>query len=223
MKKIVLLTSVVCITNAANAYTEYYVSAKADFGDTTIYADDDTKIGDYLAQTLGTGYKYDASGFLWGISPAVGLDWSPNSMYVAQNPYAWFHLRLEGEFGYNNYREDGKLRYDYEITDEIEIKLDHFFMMANGYADFRINKVVPYFGLGIGYSFGKEGWTLSGNHEGSDSASDNGFLYGLYAGVGYKFSDITTFDLGYRRIYAPAEDDGMYVFSGVRLGARFRI
>lgn len=225
MKKIILLTSIVCITNAANAYTEYYVSAKADFGDATIYVDGDTKMGDFLAEVSGPGYKYDASGFLWGISPAVGLDWSPNSMYVAQNPYAWFHLRLEGEFGYNNYREDGKLRYDYRVTDKIDTKFDHFFMMANGYADFRIHKIIPYVGLGIGYGFGREEITVENdiNGESSDSASDNGFLYGLYAGVGYKFSDITTFDFGYRRIYAPAEDDGMYVFSGVRLGARFRI
>lgn len=230
MKKILLLTSAILITNAANAQIEYYASAKMDMGSATIYVDNDTKIGDSLAGALNeglTGHTYDGSGFLWGLSAAVGLDWSPNSMYVDQNPYSWFHLRLEGEVGYNNYGEDGKIRRDYTAVDDVDIKFNHFFMFANGYADFRINRVIPYVGFGLGYSFGKEEVTVTGDNltggSVSDSASDNGMLYGLYFGVGYKYSDITTFELGARRVYAPAEDDGLYIYDSVRLGARFRI
>jgi opacity protein-like surface antigen len=223
MKKIILLTSIVCITNAANAYTEYYVSAKTGLGDATIYLDD-MKFGDYLVKDLDKGSNYDGSGLLWGMSAAIGLDWSPNSMYVKQNPYSWFHLRLEGEFGYDNYNEDGKLKGTKTIDEsdisniesDINIKFNNFFMLANGYADFRIHNVVPYIGAGVGYSFG----SIKAN---GDPYDEDGLIYAFHAGVAYKYSDITTFDLGYRRVYAPAEDNGLYVFGSVRLGARFRI
>lgn len=230
MRKFMLLTGVVLITNVANAQTEYYASAKIGMGDATIYVDKDTKIGDSLANAFNSelaGHNYDGSGFLWGLSAAAGIDWSPNSMYVNQNPYSWFHLRLEGEAGYNNYSESGKIRRDYTVVDDVDVNFNTFFLFANGYADFRINKIVPYIGLGLGYSFGKEELTVTGNNliggSVSDSISDNGMLYAFYLGVGYKYSDITTFELGARRVYAPAEDDGKYVFDSIRLGARFRI
>lgn len=225
MKKILVLIGMIFITCAANAQVEYYTSVKLAVGGTTIYVDDNQKLGDYLATVSGAGYKYDGSGLLLGISPAVGIDWSPNKMYVNQHPYGWFHLRLEGELGYNRYDHDGKLRYDYQITDEINVKLNHLFALANGYADFKIDKVVPYVGLGVGYSFGKAEVTVVNDEYGerSDSDDDSGFIYAMYLGVGYKYSDITTFDLGYRRVYAPTRDDGLYVFSTLRLGARFRI
>lgn len=214
-----LLIGTIFITNAANAKSEYYASVKTGVGDTAIYQDD-MKLGDYLVKDFNDGSRYDASGLLWGISAAVGIDWFPNSMYVTQNPYSWFHLRLEAEFGYNNYHQDGKIRLGYEITDTIKIKFNDFFLLANGYADFRIDRVVPYIGLGLGYSFGNQEWTVDGDVY---PLHDNGLLYALYAGVGYQYSDITTFELGYSRIYAPAEDDGLYVLGSVRLGARFRI
>lgn len=214
-----LVIGTIFITNAANAKSEYYASVKTGVGDTAIYKDD-MKLGDYWVKDFNDGSRYDASGLLWGISAAVGIDWSPNSMYVTQNPYSWFHLRLEGEFGYNNYRQDGKIRRGYEITNTVKIKFNDFFLLANGYADFRIDRVVPYIGLGLGYSFGNQEWTADGDVY---PLHDNGLLYALYAGVGYQYSDITTFELGYSRIYAPAEDDGLYVLGSVRLGARFRI
>lgn len=224
MKKFLLLTVMALITGAANAQTEYYAAVRGAVGDTTIYVDGDTKLGDYLVSESGDGYKYDASGILWGISSAVGIDWSPNSMYVNQNPYGWFHLRLEGELGYNNYSESGKLKYDYTVTDKVKVKFNQISFLANGYADFRIHKIVPYVGLGVGYSFGKAELTLSNEYgEFNNSVNDNGILYGFYLGVGYKYSDITTFDLEYKRFYAPTEEDGKYVFDSVRLGARFRI
>lgn len=222
MKKILLLLGAILITNAANAKSEYYASVKIGVGDTAIYQDD-MKLGDYLVKVVkdfNDGSVYDASGLLLGVSSALGIDWSPNSMYVTQNPYGWFHLRLEAEFGYNNYRQDGKIRHDHEITDAIKIKFNDFFLLANGYADFHIDRVVPYIGLGLGYSFGNQEWTVDGDVY---PLHDNGLLYALYAGVGYKYSDITTFELGYSRIYAPAKDDGLYVLGSVRLGARFRI
>lgn len=220
MKKILLLISMVLITNIANAQTEFYTSVKVGAGDTTIYVDDDTKLGDYLEEQSGSGYKYSDSGLLWGISAAVGLDWSPTKMYIKQSPYDWFHLRLEGEFGYNNYREDGKLRYDYMITDEIKEKYDQFLILANGYADFKIDNVIPYVGMGIGYGLSKEEMKIN---ESSDSVDDSGVVYALHLGIGYKYSDITTLDFGVRRVYAPTEDDGRYIFDMIRLGARFRI
>lgn len=224
MKKILLLLGMVFVTNVANAYTEYYAAAKLGAGDTTIYVDNDIKLGDWLVETSGAGYSFDASGLLWETSAALGIDWSPNNMYVTPSHYSWFHLRLEGELGYNNYRESGKLKYDYTVTDKTDIKFDNFFLLANGYADFRIHKVMPYVGLGVGYSFGKEEITLSNaTGEYNSSVDDNGVVYGFHLGIGFKYSDATTLDLGYRRLYAPAEDDGLNVFSTVRLGARFRI
>jgi len=226
MKKILVLIGMIFITCAANAQIEYYTSIKLAVGSTTIYVDDNTTLGDYLAAVSGAGYKYDGSGLLLGISSAVGIDWSPNKMYVNQHPYGWFHLRLEGELGYNYYSHDGKLRYDYQITDKINVNLKHLSVLANGYADFRINKVIPYVGLGAGYSFGKAEIAVINTEYGdehSDSDDDSGFIYALYLGVGYKYSDITTFDLGYRRVYAPTKDDGLYVFSMLRLGVRLRI
>ena len=226
MKKILLLTSVIMAAGAANAQTGYYASGKLGIGDTTIYVDGDTKFGDYLVKEFGPGYRFDDSGLLLELSTAVGIDWSPNSMYVKQNPYGWFHLRLEGEFSYNNYREDGKLRHNYLIDAMTEIKYDHVFLLANGYADFRIDKIVPYVGLGLGYSFGREEATITDINKGeelSDSINDNGIIYALHAGIGYKYSDITTLDLGYRRVWMPTEEDGMDVFGTVRFGARFRI
>lgn len=229
INKFLLFTGMVLITNVANAQTEYYTSVKVGAGDTTIYVNNDDKFGDYLVKVSeensgNKGYTYDDNGLLWELSAAVGIDWSPNELYVKQNPYSWFHLRLEGEFGYNNYRESGKLRYNYTVTDEIKIKYDHLFAIANGYADFRIDKVVPYIGLGVGYSFGNEELKLNNNFgESGDSADDSGFIYALYLGVGYKYSDITTFDLGVRRVYAPAKHDGLDIFDTIRLGTRFRI
>ena len=80
--------------------------------------------------------------------------------------------------------------------------------------------MIPYIGFGLGYSFGKYETTINGD---SESVNDNGILYAMHLGLAYKFSDITTFDLGGRRVYAPAEDDGKYVFDSIRLGLRFRI
>jgi opacity protein-like surface antigen len=229
MKKFLLLFGAVFITNVANAQTEYYVSGKVGIGDTTIYVNDNDKLGDYLVNvseenTGLVGYQYNDSGLLWEISAAVGLDWSPGKMYVKQNPYEWFHLRLEGEFGYNNYHEDGRLRYDYAITDRIKVKTGHLFALVNGYADFRIDRVVPYIGLGIGYGFGNEEIKISNEFgDFSNSVDDSGVIYAVHFGVGYKYSDITTLDLGARRVYAPTEEDGMTIFDTIRLGARFRI
>ncbi|MBO4480859.1 MAG: outer membrane beta-barrel protein [Alphaproteobacteria bacterium] len=229
MKKFLVLICLVLVTNVANARTEYYTSVKVGAGDTTIYVNDDDKLGDYLIKvseenTGLNGYKYSDFGLLWEISAAVGLDWAPGKMYVKKNPYDWFHLRLETEFGYNNYRENGKLRYDYTITDRIKVKYDHFFALLNGYADFRIDNIVPYVGLGVGYGFGKEEIKVTNEHgRYSDSVDDSGVIYAVHLGVGYKYSDITTLDFGVRRVYAPTEDDGMDVFDTVRLGARFRM
>ncbi len=227
MKKILVPAAAVLIVNVASAQTEYYVSAKLGGGDTIIYAHGDTKVGDELVdafdQEYGVPHKYSNSGLLWEASGAVGLDWSPSNMYVKKNPYDWFHLRLEAEFGYNNYREDGKLKQNNIVQHDVEIKYDHFFMLANGYADFKIDSVVPYVGLGIGYSFGKEELTIRNLAEYNESIDDDGILYALHAGVGYKYSDITIVDLGYKRVYAPKEGDGLDVFSTIRLGVRFRI
>lgn len=228
MKKfLLLLASIVSMTNVANAQIEYYASVKAGLGDTTIYVDNNTKIGDYLVavseENAGHGgFRYGASGLLWEISPALGIDWTASNMYGT--PYSWFHLRLEGELGYNNYRESGKLKYDFMVTDRVDIKFNQIFLLANGYADFRIDQMVPYVGFGFGYAFGNDEVTISNDSgEFSNSADDKGVIYGLYLGLGYKYSDITTLDFGYKRIWAPTQDDGMYVFSAIRFGARFRI
>ncbi len=227
MKKILVLATVIVTAGAANAQTGYYVSAKLGAGDTTTYVDHNDKLGDVLAENCGIGCKYGDSGLLWEASVAAGLDWTPGEMYVEKNQYDWFHLRLEAEFGYNNYREDGKLRQNYVVTDKIKLKYDRFFMLVNGYADFRIADVVPYVGLGMGYSVGKEEIKMKGAHVESGKASnhidDDGIIYAVHFGVGYKYSDITTLDLGARRIYAPAEDGGRYILDTIRLGARFRI
>ncbi len=227
MKKFLLLFGMICVTGVANAQTEYYVSAKLGAGDTTIYVNDDDKIGDALVDAYnkhdGDGYKYNNSGLLWEASAAVGLDWVPGKMYVKKNPYDWFHLRLEAELGYNNYREKGKLRQNYVLKHEVELKEDHFFALLNGYADFRIDSVIPYIGLGIGYSLGNEEVQVSEPDGYSNAVDDDGVIYAVHAGVGYKYSDITTLDLGFRRVYAPAEDGGRYIFDTLRLGARFRI
>ena len=226
MKKILGLTAMVLISGVANASTEYYVSAKVGAGDIIMYADGNTKASDFLVETFneldGARYKYSSSGLLWDASAAVGVDWSLATMYVKKSPYDWFHVRLEGEFGYNNYRENGKLKDNYVVKHEVEINYDNIFILANGYADFRINKIVPYLGLGLGYSFDKKELNVT-DLDFNNSVDDSGIIYALHAGVGYKYSDVTTLDLGYRRVYAPSEGDGLDVFSAIRFGIRFRI
>lgn len=233
MKKILLLMGAFFITGVANAQTEYYASMKIGAGDTIIYVQGDTKYGDYLAEASGNGYSFDATGLLWEMSAAFGINWSLDSMYGTPrnnrsgqpSRWGWLRLRLEGELGYNHYHEDGKLKNNiYTVTDKIKIKMNEFFLLANGYADFIFDKFVPYLGLGVGYSFGKEEITLSNNGGNfSNFVDDNGFIYALHLGVGYKYSEITTFDLGYRRVWMPTEEDGMNVFGTIRLGARYRI
>jgi len=230
MKKFLLLACMVFITNVADAKVEYYASVKAGVGGTTIYVNDNDKFGDYLVKEFEIanpglrGYSYDSSGVLWEISPAVGLDWSLSNMYGKKHPYEWFHLRLEGELGYNNYHENGTVKRGYTVDAKTEIQTNQIFLLANGYADFRIDNIVPYIGLGLGYGFGREEVTGTNNTEEiKDSANDEGVIYALHAGVAYKYSDITTLDLGYRRAYMPTADDGLYVFQTVRLGARFRM
>ncbi len=225
MKKIIFLAGAMFITNAAVAQTTYYASVKLGLGDATLYVDGDTTMGEYLEDILGPGYTYNGRGTTWEFSPALGLDWSPNRMYTKHNPFSWFHLRLEGEFGYNNYREKGNLKYNFTVTDKITMKMDQFFMLANGYADFHINDVIPYVGLGLGYSFGTQELTSvdTNNIETSDFVNDKGIIYALHLGVAFKYSEITTVDLGYRRVYAPSDDNGMNVFGSFRLGGRFRI
>ncbi len=222
MKKILLLTSLIAITSAANAQTEYYFSTKLGLGDTTIYVDDDTEFGDYLVKeaekdTGLTGFKYDASGLLWELSPAVGIDWTINDS-------GWFHIRLEGELGYNHYHENGKFKYNSMVTSKEKIEFNDVFFLVNGYADFRINKIVPYIGLGLGHGWGKKEMTVNnGLGEFNSSDNDHGVLVALHLGVAYKYSDITTFDFGIRTVDAPVEDDGSYIYTSARLGARFRI
>ena len=232
MKKILLLMGAFFITGVANAQTEYYASMKLGAGDTTVYVQGDTKYGDYLVAN-GLGSSFDASGLLWEMSAAFGIDWSLDSMYGIPRKnrsgqpsrWGWLQLRLEGELGYNRYREDGKLKNNiYAVTSKTKLKMDEFFLLANGYMDFIFNKIVPYVGLGLGYSFGKEEITISDNTQSfSNFVDDNGIIYALHVGVAYKHSDITTLDLGYRRVWMPTEEDGMNVFGTIRLGARFRI
>ena len=59
MKKILLFLCMVFITNTANARVEYYASAKFGLGDTTIYLDGDTNLGDWLVQE--SEHKLDLS------------------------------------------------------------------------------------------------------------------------------------------------------------------
>ena len=214
MKKIILLTSMIFITGIAKAQPEHhaYASLKMGIGSTTIYIDKDTKFGDYLVAISGNN-SYDPSGLLLEFSPAMGVD-------VTMNSQGWFHLRVEAEMGYDLYSENGDIKDNYTVTNKIKVKLNQFFWLMNGYADFKIGNIIPYVGFGAGYSFGKNKTTI--NDE-SESVNDNGIIYALYAGIGYRFSDITTFDFGYRRVNAPAEYDGSYIFNSIRLGARFRI
>lgn len=222
MKKIILLTSMIAMTSVANAQTEYYFSTKMGIGDTDIYVDNDTKFSDYIIKAAErntglTGFEYDASGLLWELSPAVGIDWTINNS-------GWFHIRLEGEMGYNHYYEDGKLKYNNMVSDKIKVEFNDIFFLVNGYADFRINKIVPYVGLGLGYGWGKKEMTVNnGLGEFNNSDNDRGGLIALHLGVAYKYSDITTFDFGIRAVDAPVENDGSYIYTTARLGARFRI
>lgn len=229
MKKILLLLSIIFITNTANAKIEHYASVKMGLGRTTIYVDGNDTFGDYFVkvyeQEMGiNGLTYESSGMLWELSPALGIDWTAGNTYGAPSSYDWFHLRLEGELGYNHYSENGKFKYNYMVMEKSALNINQIFLLANGYADFRIDKFVPYVGLGFGYSFGKEEATLTANgEEVNDSTNDNGIIYALHLGVGYKYSDITTIDFGCRRVYMPTQDDGQYIFDTIRLGTRFRI
>lgn len=230
MKKILLLISMIFITNVANAKFEHYASVKMGVGHTTIYVDEHDKFGDYFVkvyeqEVLGVnGLTYNSSGMLWELSPALGIDWTAGDTYGTPNRYDWFHLRLEGELGYNHYTENGKFKYNYMIMEKSAINMNEIFLLANGYMDFWIDKFIPYVGLGFGYGFGKAEATLTVNGEEiNDSTNDNGIIYALHLGVGYKHSDITTLDLGCRRVYVPTQDNGRYIFDTIRLGARFRI
>lgn len=206
MKKILLLTGAFFIGGVANAQTTYYASVKMGLGDVTIYQDD-TKLEDYFAE-----FGFESSGLLLEISPAIGIDW-------AVNPEGWLHFRLEAELGYNYYHENIKLKLD-DIR--MEIDFNQLFLLANWYANFRIDRFVPYVGVGLGHGWGT--LTLNDESDGTEEFIDaNGEIYALHFGLGYRYSDITTFDLGARRVYVPAEDDGQYVFDSIRLGARFRI
>ena len=222
MKKVILLTSVIAMTSVANAQTEYYFSTKMGIGDTDIYVDNDTKFSDYLVREVEketglTGFEYDASGLLWELSPALGIDWTINDS-------GWFHIRLEGELGYNHYYEDGKFKYNSMVTSKEKIEFNDIFFLVNGYADFRIDKFVPYIGLGLGHGWGKKEMTINnGLAEFNTSDNDHGALVALHLGVAYKYSDITTFDFGIRSVDAPTEDDGSYIYTTARLGASFRI
>ena len=222
MKKILLLTSLIAITSAANAQTEYYFSTKLGLGDTTINIDDDTDFEEYVIKLAErnsglTGFEYDASGLLWELSPAVGIDWTINNS-------GWFHIRLEGELGYNHYYENGKLKYNNMVSDKIKVEFNDVFFLVNGYADFRINKIVPYVGLGLGHGWTRDEITVSSAlGEFNEHVNDHGVLVALHLGVAYKYSDITTFDFGIRTVDAPVEDDGSYIYTSARLGARFRI
>lgn len=229
MKKFIVIFCLAFITSAAHAKLESYAGFKMGVGDATIYVDGDRKIGDWFVdvseENTGTsGFEYGSNGFLWEISPAIGIDWTPDNQYGMRNKYHWFHMRGEIEAGYNHYRQDGKLKYNYEITDIAKVDFSQIFLLANGYADFRIEQFAPYIGFGIGYGFGTSEITITNAYgEFNDSANDSGMIYALHFGVGYKYSDITTFDLGARRVYVPTTDDGKYVFDTLRIGARFRI
>lgn len=218
MKKILLFAIVIGMTNAANAQTEYYTSIKAGLGSTTIYIDDNTEFGDALVQyaeynTGLTGFKYSSGGILWEISPAVGIDWTLNNS-------GWLHMRLEGELGYNRYHETGKLKYDMTITNKTEINFDDIFLLVNGYMDFKIDKVAPYIGFGIGHDWEAAEITIDNANE---SINDDGSIWALHLGIAYKYSYSTTFDFGVRRVYVPTDSEESYVFTTARLGARFRI
>lgn len=221
MKKVILLTSTIVMTSVANAQTTYYTSVKMGIGDTAIYIDN-AEFGDFLVKSAErntgyTGFKYDSSGLLLELSPAMGIDWTLNNS-------GWFHIRLEGELGYNRYRENGKLKYNSMVTDKTEVEFNDFFFLVNGYTDFRIHRIIPYIGFGLGHGWGKNKIMLSNAYgEFGDSIHDDGLLVALHFGVAYKYSNITTFDLGFRNVYAPTEDDGSYNFTTLRLGARFRI
>ncbi len=218
MKKILLLATIIGLTNTANAQTEYYTSVKAGLGSTAMYVNNDTEFGDALAQSWEdayglTGFEYKSGGILWEISPSVGIDWTLNNS-------GWLHARLEGELGYNRYHETGKVKRNMEIFSETEINFDDIFLLINGYMDFKIDNAIPYIGIGIGHDWETVEITVDNLNE---SINDDGSIFALHLGMAYKYSYKTTFDFGVRRVYIPVENDESYVFTTARVGVRFRI
>jgi opacity protein-like surface antigen len=112
------------------------------------------------------------------------------------------HFRTEVNLGYRQ-NETEKLHIQPGV-DDAKGSLSMLSVLFNTYAEYDFDiGVNPYFGLGVGYGRVE----LDSENKNSSfqvDSVDNAFLWNVMAGVSIPFSDITTFNVGYRYL---ATDD----------------
>lgn len=138
------------------------------------------------------------------------------------------NFRIEGELDYKTNDLDtlsgpgGSLRLDGDVTSTS--------LMFNGYYDIKASPtVVPYLGLGLGFSR----VALDADVLGVNIADDEDivFAYQFLAGIGFSASPTVTIDVGYK-YFATADPsfedvtgfpfDGEYSSHNITIGARFK-
>lgn len=167
-----------------------------------------------MAALVGPAYAGQAG--TWYLRGDVGVGISDFSIWTDDAAVA-----AGGGFGYNysdmfrtDITFDGVFGYDQRFFG-INVDLDTYSVMANGYWDIPMGGFTPYLGAGIGY-----GWAEVSAL--GVSADDDGLAVGGMAGVAFDMSQNVTLDVGYkyRRIFLGGEDVGDHMIRG---GVRFNI
>ena len=115
----------------------------------------------------------------------------------------------------NGFRAEGALDYRTNEVEGLDVDADAWALMANLYYDFnRGGTLQPYLGLGAG-------WV----NLDIDDEDEDGWAYQGLAGIGWRVTEQTTIDLGYRYFEAPevefAGGDVDYTHQAVTLGLRY--
>ena len=171
MKKLLLLTAVALVSTSANAMDiKPYVEGKISENFMKAkYEDPDFN------------KKFEDSVIGGSIEVGVKLD--------------QFRIGLEGY--YNDKMED-KINY---LGFGFPVELESKGVFLNGYYDFKlpdVEKVKPYVGLGVGYSWMKETLKLSNYGLPNESIKDKDWGYQIGLGVGYELNQNIDLTLGYR-------------------------
>ena len=156
------------------------------------------------------------------------------------------HIRFGGGIGFGYHFSDwlrsditvnyvGGDRFDYnDGVNAVSLSHDMWSGMANGYVDLgTYSGFTPYLGAGAGVLYSKHSVDLDAPDirlGGSDTQYN--FAYALTAGVGYKFTDTLTLDVGYHYLASPdteyLDTDTLAVAEGVehhqvRAGLRYNL
>lgn len=168
-----------------------------------------------LIAGMTVGAAHAAEGWYGRIDAGAGIEGEIDDGAAFDLDDGWM-ASLGAGYGFlNGFRAEGALDYRTDEVEGFDVDADAWALMANLYYDFnRGGTLQPYLGLGAG-------WV----NLDIDDEDEDGWAYQGLAGIGWRVTEQTTIDLGYRYFEAPEVEftggDVDYTHQAVTLGLRY--